>query len=283
MCRNCICHPAAVGVIVWSGLRHSSELGSAGKLLDTGLHFRDFTEATAMALRAICLWPGLPAAWMLGLARGLLVALVYAWCICGLLLATFVWPDWVAVSLLRLLWLIAVGTWSVATVRNCMYLPRLLATCDAHSSQALISAQREYLRGNWFDAEASVLKVLHHHPRDAEALLLLVGILRRTQRFQPALRRLKQLELLQSAAMWHFEMQRERVWITRAMAQEKEAAEDEPTEGELPKDEPTEDVLSEDVLSEDEPFEDEPFAQALTEQVSPVGYDMPLDAKNSLR
>ena len=175
-----------------------------------------------MALRAICLWPGLPATWMLGVARGLLVALVYAWCICGLLLATFVWPDWIAVSLLRLLWLVAVATWSVATVRNCMYLPRLLATCDAHSSLALVSAQQEYLRGNWFDAEASVLKVLHHHPRDAEALLLLVGILRRTQRFQPALRRLKQLESLQSAAIWHFEIQREKVWISRAMAQTQE-------------------------------------------------------------
>lgn len=198
-----------------------------------------------MALRAICLWPGLPSAWMLGLARGLLVALAYAWCICGLLLATFIWPDWVAVSLLRLMWLIAVGTWSIATVRNCMVLPRLLATCDAQSSQALVSAQQEYLRGNWFDAEASVLKVLHHHPRDAEALLLLVGILRRTQRFQPALRRLKQLELLQSAAMWHFEIQREKVWISRAMAQEKEPAEQEPAEQEVSEQEQGEQEASE--------------------------------------
>lgn len=190
-----------------------------------------------MALRAICLWPGLPAAWMLGLARGLLVALVYAWCICGLLLATFVWPDWVAASLLRLLWLVAVATWSVATVRNCMFLPRLLATCDAHSSQTLVTAQHEYLRGNWFDAEASVLKVLQHHPRDAEALLLLVGILRRTQRFQPALRRLRQLELLQSAAIWHFEIQREKVWISRAMAQDQQ-----PSEQDTPDQEPPEDT-----------------------------------------
>lgn len=173
-----------------------------------------------MTMRAICLWPGLPAAWMLGVPRGLLVAVVYAWCICGLLLATFVWPDWLAASLLRLLWLVAVATWSIASVRNCMYLPRLLATCDAHSSQALVSAQHEYLRGNWFEAEANVLKVLQHHPRDAEALLLLVGILRRTQRFQPALRRLKQLEALQSAASWHFEIQREKTWIARAVGEQ---------------------------------------------------------------
>lgn len=190
-----------------------------------------------MALRAICLWPGLPATWMLGVARSLLVALVYAWCICGLLLATFVWPDWIAVSLLRLLWMVAAATWSVATVRNCMYLPRLLATCDAHSSLTLVGAQQEYLRGNWFDAEASVLKVLRHHPRDAEALLLLVGILRRTQRFQPALRRLRQLESLQSAAMWHFEIQREKAWISRAMTQEQEPPAPEQPEQEQPEQE----------------------------------------------
>lgn len=186
-----------------------------------------------MALRAICLWPGLPAAWMLGLVRGLLIALVYTWCVCGLLLATFVWPDWVAVSLLRLLWLVAIATWSVAAFRNCWSLPRLLATSDAKSSLALVSAQQEYLRGNWFEAEASVLQVLHQHPRDAEALLLLAGILRRTRRFQPALRRLGQLELLETAAMWHFEIQREKGWIARAMAEENSQPLAEPEVGEV--------------------------------------------------
>ena len=171
-----------------------------------------------MALRAICLWPGLPAAWLLGVSRSLLIALVYAWSICGLLLATFVWPDWIAVSLLRMLWLVAIATWISAAFRNCLRLPGMLATSDAHSSQALVGAQQEYLRGNWFEAEASVLQVLQDHPRDAEAMLLLVGILRRTRRFQPALRRLGQLELLETAASWHFEIQREKGWIARAMA-----------------------------------------------------------------
>ncbi|MEZ6080635.1 MAG: hypothetical protein R3C56_34665 [Pirellulaceae bacterium] len=47
-----------------------------------------------------------------GSVRSLLIALVFAWCVCGLLLATFVWPDWIAVSLLRLLWLTAIATWT---------------------------------------------------------------------------------------------------------------------------------------------------------------------------
>jgi len=180
-----------------------------------------------MALRAICLWPGLPAAWMLGVSRSLLVALVFAWSICGLLLATFVWPDWIAVSLLRMLWLTAIATWIGAAFKNCLRLPGMLATSDAHSSLALAGAQQEYLRGNWFEAEASILQILHDHPRDAEAMLLLVGILRRTRRFQPALRRLGQLERLETAAVWHFEIEREKEWIARAMADDSKALENE--------------------------------------------------------
>ena len=180
-----------------------------------------------MALRAICLWPGLPAAWMLGVSRSLLVALVFAWSICGLLLATFVWPDWIAVSLLRMLWLTAIATWIGAAFKNCLRLPGMLATSDAHSSLALAGAQQEYLRGNWFEAEASILQILHDHPRDAEAMLLLVGILRRTRRFQPALRRLGQLERLETAAVWHFEIQREKGWIARAMADDSKSFETE--------------------------------------------------------
>ena len=53
-----------------------------------------------LALRAVCFWPGLPSAWVSGLARGLLVAVAFSWCMCLLLLATFVWPDWIGGGLL---------------------------------------------------------------------------------------------------------------------------------------------------------------------------------------
>lgn len=168
------------------------------------------------ALRPVCLWPGLPQAWMLGVGRSLCIALGFTWGVCWLLLATFVWPDWVSTVALRILWCTAVLIWLVSTIRNCWYLPRLLATSDAHSSQALVEAQTEYLRGNWFEAEAKLLQVLHVHPRDAEALLLLVGVLRRTQRWQPALRKLKQLTLLESAYLWRFEIERERQLLERS-------------------------------------------------------------------
>lgn len=170
------------------------------------------------ALRPVCLWPGLPAAWLMGVVRGLVTSLVFCWCVCWLLLATFVWPDWISVSILRLWWIGTILTWLVATIRNCLRLPRLLATADQHSSQAFVEAQQEYLSGNWFEAEAKLLQVLQHHPRDAEALLLLVGVLRRTKRHTPALRRLGQLELLDTAAIWQYEISREKALIQLTLA-----------------------------------------------------------------
>ncbi|MCA9134379.1 MAG: hypothetical protein KDA45_14520, partial [Planctomycetales bacterium] len=169
-------------------------------------------------VRTVCLWPGLPAAWYRGRGRGLLLSVVFAWCVSLLLLATFVWPAWLSLGQLRLLWVAAWGTWLVAAGRNYWQLQSLLQCSDSQAAQSLVEAQAEYLRGNWFDAEAILLEVLQRQPRDPEALLLLVGVLRHTKRWQPALRRLGQLELLESARPWLFEIGREKSLIHRAMA-----------------------------------------------------------------
>ena len=99
----------------------------------------------------------------------------------------------------------------------------MLATSDVRSSQMFVDAQSDYLRGNWFEAEAKLLQILHHHPRDAESLLLMVGVLRRTKRLKAAMRRLEHLELLETSAAWYFEIQRERKLIEQAMTQEEVA------------------------------------------------------------
>ena len=173
-----------------------------------------------LGMRAICLWPGLPAACIGGMLRGLVVALVFAWCVCLLLLATFVWPEWVANEILRGMWLAIICAWFAGLSRNFWRLPGLLQVSDSQGGEAFVEAQREYLLGNWFDAEAILLELLHRHPRDAEAMLLLVGVLRHTQRWRPALRRLEQLELLDTSAPWRFEITREKSLIERAMAEE---------------------------------------------------------------
>ncbi len=52
------------------------------------------------------------------------------------------------------------------------------------AKDSFLAAQVDYLAGNWFEAEAKLLQILHEYPRDAESHLLLVGVLRHTRRFQ---------------------------------------------------------------------------------------------------
>lgn len=99
-----------------------------------------------------------------------------------------------------------------------------MGTPDSSSQSAFILAQTEYLKGNWFEAEAILLEILQDFPRDAEAMLLLVGVLRHTERWQPALRRLDQLEMLDTASPWRFEINRERKIIQTRMAATQETA-----------------------------------------------------------
>jgi thioredoxin-like negative regulator of GroEL len=115
----------------------------------------------------------------------------------------------------------------VSCVLSHLRLPQLLGRSDAKSDRQFEQAQQEYLRGNWFEAEAILLDLLQRFPRDIQAGLLLVGVLRHTQRWQPALRRLDQLQLIDGAQGWHFEIQRERQLIEKrrseSLEQETEA------------------------------------------------------------
>lgn len=182
------------------------------------------------ALKLACFWPGMVATWHRGLARGLLVATLFAWSLCVLLLATFIWPQWLAPVLVRLLWIGLVAAWLGTTVHSLWTVGSVLQTTSPQCSADFTRAQAEYVRGNWFDAEAILLEIVHQQPRDAESLLLLVGVLRHTQRWQPALRRLRQLELLDTAVPWQFEIRNERALIEAEMAHqgERRLSEDEP-------------------------------------------------------
>ena len=101
-------------------------------------------------------------------------------------------------------------------------------------------AQVDYLAGNWFEAEAKLLQILHEYPRDAESQLLLVGVLRRTKRFRPALRRLATLETLDSGARWRHEIRQERALIERRMAE----SDAEPSTAEMATEEPAAAIAS---------------------------------------
>lgn len=172
-----------------------------------------------MGINLICCWPGLAALWYRGIPRGLLLAVLFCWSGCLLLLATFLWPLWLNGWIVTLGWAILVVAWVSSTFHSHWTLGLLLGNPNEKVQKAFVQAQEEYLRGNWFESEAILLDLLSQCPRDAEALLLLVGVLRHTKRWQPAIRRLDQLELLDTAAPWRYEIFRERELIETRRAE----------------------------------------------------------------
>ncbi len=171
-----------------------------------------------------CFWPGLTSAWHRGASSGLLMAVLYSWFLCGLLLATFFWTHWLSTWQLVTLWVAAVLIWLVGVVRAQWAWSATVRNYDHDTDQAFCQAQAEYLKGNWFEAEARLLEIVQHEPRDVAAGLLLVGVLRHTQRWQPALRRLEQLNLLDAAVPWHHEISQERMLIARAQESAQDVA-----------------------------------------------------------
>lgn len=171
----------------------------------------------------MCFWPGLPATWIRGDLRGLVLCVGFGWATSLLLLATFVWPEWIAPLLVNTLWLAFVVFWLAETARSLWTFKSLSAANGQCDSADFLEAQKHYIRGNWFEAEAILLRIIQHTPRDAETQLLLASVLRHTRRWQAALRRLDQLEFLQAASGWRFEIQQERALLERAMAEEPQA------------------------------------------------------------
>ncbi len=188
--------------------------------------------------RLTCFWPGLSAAWYRGNTSSLAIAVVSTWVLALLLLATFVWPQWVSTLALRGLWLLAMVIWVAASARSQWQFSRLMQVSKPlEAKDHFLLAQTDYLAGNWFEAEAKLLQILHDFPRDAESQLLLIGVLRHTRRFKPALRRLTHLLTLDSSARWSYEINRERAIIEQRIAEElKEQAEVTEELGEKPDD-----------------------------------------------
>lgn len=214
------------------------------------------------SFQLVCFWPGLAASWYRGVVQSLAIAIAFAWMVCVLLLATFVWPEWIGTWLLRGLWLVAFGIWSGGTMWNHMQLKHLLSDSSGSLTEEFMDAQEAYLRGDWFEAEAILLEIIEKSPRDAEAVLLLVGVLRHTKRWHPALRRLQQLELIENATPWRFEIIRERQFIEAALADEGQAEASISTAGDLPQSE---------MESDGEEFEEDngEYEEALEPQTGP--------------
>jgi tetratricopeptide (TPR) repeat protein len=105
---------------------------------------------------------------------------------------------------LALFWL--VGVWGeLAQLVHATEVPAFESAEDLFRT-----AQREYLRGNWFEAELSLNRLLEASPGDADSLLMLATLLRRIGQIDEARDCLRRLESLAGAMRWQSENARER-------------------------------------------------------------------------
>lgn len=168
-----------------------------------------------------CLWPGLAPLWWRGAWSGLYEAAAFTLGFNLLLVATFVWPQWIGSPWPMLGWVTAAMFWLSACWRAWRNLPRLVdSRPDAQSEVLFTSAQAEYLKGNWYDAEKQVEQLLARRPRDVEGLLLLATLQRHTQRTQAAEQTLDRLEKLDGAQRWTLEIDHERRQLKRQAEEE---------------------------------------------------------------
>lgn len=177
--------------------------------------------------RLTCLWPGLPKLWYAGDRVGLGIAIAFSLAGNVLLFVSFQgsetaeptreaafgnWLGW--------FWVLFLAVWIGCVVKQAQQTQNSQAIAEASQAQreaqraamtALFQdAQLAYLGRNWLSAETLVRSLLHDLPSDLESRLLLVSVLRQTERFDEALAELNRIEETDGSSSWLFEVRRER-------------------------------------------------------------------------
>lgn len=152
---------------------------------------------------AICLWPGLPELWHRGKWSGLPAAVVFAGSLNFLLVARFIYPEWLQPSLVKIACWVAVGVWIMIVARSINRLPQLLyPRAAAGTPDRYPQAQQMYLRSQWHECEAILAEMLEIDSRDSAALLMLASVYRKTERWEAAQMALETLGRLETADAW---------------------------------------------------------------------------------
>lgn len=137
-------------------------------------------------------------------------AIAFAVALNLLLIARYLYPDWLAGGLVSMATWIGVLAWIFYVVHASRELPTLIAPRLASDQpDRFPDSQVAYLRGDWAEAEQLLIDVLAIEPRDPPALLLLTGVYRHTGRLDAATTLLKEISHLEMADTWLIEREAE--------------------------------------------------------------------------
>lgn len=162
---------------------------------------------------ATYLWPGLPQICRFGSWPGLGLAIGFAVLLNLALAGTILWDGLFAPGARKLIWAAVALTWFGSAVAA--FMRKDAAASDAEADP-YPQALEQYLRGNWFEAEQILARLLDRNPRDLEARLMLATLLRHTGRHQEAARQLDCLERCEGSGKWALEIARQRRFLAEA-------------------------------------------------------------------
>ncbi|MCE5302518.1 MAG: hypothetical protein LLF97_05340 [Planctomycetaceae bacterium] len=134
-----------------------------------------------------------------------------------LLLVSFGWSELIDPQCRNGLWIGFAAVWLASVAwsgRQCVRraaLERIDGDQDPFGE-----AIDHYLRGDYFQTEQTLERLLRRNPRDLDARLMLAGVLRRTGRRMEAMEQLDMLSTMEGAGRWELEMQRERELLAKA-------------------------------------------------------------------
>jgi hypothetical protein len=160
------------------------------------------------------LWPGLTQLWFSGAWWGLAIGCSFAWLVNLAVVSTFVWTELVGPWSRLGVWVLLVLVWGASLALSFRQLLGVNPADSAEAAEDLFRrAGREYLSGNWIEAELLLTQVIRLNGKDVDAQLMLASLLRRTGQLTEAAARLRRLESTDGSDKWASEIARERLLL----------------------------------------------------------------------
>lgn len=173
------------------------------------------------------MWPGLPELWFRGKWSGLPAAITFAIVLNVLLVARFIYPQWLEPLMVRLVFWAFVAIWVGLFIKAIRGLPQMLAPrMTSKTEDRYDEARTQYLKARWYEAEALLAECLETDPRDAPAMLLLASVYRKTDRFSAAQQTLQCMGSLETGDGWWLEREAEERRLRLSQEELNDKAED---------------------------------------------------------
>ncbi|MDO5580332.1 MAG: hypothetical protein Q4G69_04310 [Planctomycetia bacterium] len=148
----------------------------------------------------------------------LIIALSFVFSFNAAIILNYHWVDCVPAGGKKWVLLLLAALWGILSVLADIQSKKYERILNYDTKGDLfLQATTFYLKGNWFETECMIRKLLQNNPGDVEARLMLVTLFRHTDRFNEAEMILRELGRFENAKKWHYEILLEKIALQNAL------------------------------------------------------------------